>query len=153
MNELMYYYRIWITGFWSPRRIQLSGRLSDTFSFLVCRSCNITHVGSDNRCSRTHQRLAAQRAEHRGPSTVLLPDRLRSYPRASETGKARLTKGVKKLALISWWILEDDGSDTSPAPRRKETPDHPTPGFFLVLCCFVWACVFLWGIASKKNKW
>ena len=55
-------------------------RLSDTASFLVCRSCNITHVGSDHRCSRTHQRLAAQRAEHRGPSTVLLPDRVMSLP-------------------------------------------------------------------------
>ena len=131
MNQLMYYYRIWIAGFWSPRRIQLTVRLSDTLSFLVCRSCNITHVGSDNGCSRTHQRLAAQRAEHREPSTVLLPDRLRPYPRASEPGKARLPKGVKKLELNSWWILEDDGSDTSPAPRRKGTPDHPTPPTFL----------------------
>ena len=133
----MYYYRIWITRFWSPRRIQLTVILSDTLTFLVCRSCNIIHVASDNRCSRTHQRLAAKRAERRVTSTVLLPDRLRPYPRASETGKARLTSCVKKLALISWWILEDDGSNTSPAPRRKGTPDHPKPPFFFVLCCFV----------------
>ena len=151
----MYYYRIWITGFWSPRRIQLTVRLSDTLSFLVCRSCSITHVGSDNRCSRTHQRLATQRAEHRRPSTVLLPDMLHPYPRASETGQARLTKGVMKLALISWWILEDNGSDTSPAPRRKGTPDHLTPPICFVSFCFVLFGVcfyFSSGIASKKSK-
>ena len=60
-----------------------------------------------------------------------------------------MTKGVKKLALILWWLLEDDGSDTSPAPNRKGTPDHPTPPFF----CFVLFCLglcFSWGVASKK---
>ena len=28
-------------------------------------------------------------------------------------------KGVKELALSSWWILEDRGSETSPASHHK----------------------------------
>ena len=45
--------------------MQISVRLLDTLSFLVCRSCEINRVGSDNSCLRTHQRLAAQRGKHR----------------------------------------------------------------------------------------
>ena len=150
----MYYYRIWITGFLSPRRTQLTVRLSDTVSFLICRSCNITHVGSDNRCSRTHQRLAAQRAEHRGPSTVLLPDRLRPYPRPSESGKARLTKGVKEFALVSWWILEDDGSGHVPsASSEGDTRSSYAAIFFVLCCCCLGSCLFIFGTAGKKTKW
>ena len=36
------------------------------------------------------------------------------------------TKGVNDFALVSWWILEDNGSKASPASHQKETSESPT---------------------------
>ena len=38
-----------------------------------------------------------------------------------------MTKGVVELALISWWVLEDRGSETSPASHQKGISESPTP--------------------------
>ena len=55
-----------------------------------------------------------------------------------------LTKGVEELVNISWWILEDSGSGTSPASHQKGRPNPLRRQLCMEGCC-------QWGIIESEN--
>ena len=55
-----------------------------------------------------------------------------------------LAESVKELVHISWWILDDSGSGTSPASHQKGTSESPTaPVLF-------GGGGFHWGVESEN---